>query len=201
MSDFVLGAGRASLVGGVLGLCSLVAVIAGEGAMGMDDFAGSGLAAAAGWAGFVAAALLVVGLVGLAVRHAAVLSGAGRAALGVLVFATALTVGAASTTALVVPTLAAQAPELIESPPTPVPPTFIFSGLVMGVATLVVFGSLRRVGLVSRGVGWLLATAAVVAMLPLPSRYFLLALAVGVVVMAKAPAREMPPVAAGAQTA
>ncbi|UMG91518.1 hypothetical protein [Nocardioides sp. TF02-7] len=127
----VRSAGRAALGGGVLGLVSLVVVIAGETRDG-SGFMSTTAAALAGWAGFVAAALLVVGLIGLAVRHAGVLPAAGRGALLLLGLATALTVGASSTLALVVPTLADRAPDLVEDPPTAVPPTFIFSGLVMG---------------------------------------------------------------------
>lgn len=183
-----LGAGRAAIAGGVLGLGSLVAVLVGEGTKG-TDFMGTPAAALAGWAGFVASALLMVGLVGVAVRFGAVLAGAGRAALLVLSFATAMTVGASSTLALVVPALVDRMPELVSDPPAAVPPTFIFSGLVMGVCAIVLAVGLRRTGAAPRGVTTLLIVGAVLSMVPLPSRFFLLALAVGLLLVL-APARE-----------
>lgn len=186
---FAQQAGRSAIVAGVLGLVSLVAVIAGEVSLGMDGFAESGLAIAAGWSAFAASALLVVGLLGLGVRYVDLLSAAGRTALLVLTLATAVTVGATSTMALVVPAAAQRAPDLVANPPMVVPPTFIFSGLVMGICGLVIVTGMRRAGLLSRGGTWLLTTGSVLAMLPLPSRFFLLAFAVGVVVLAPVAAR------------
>lgn len=180
---FVRQTGRAAMVGGGLALASLVTVFVVEtrAADGMMSASGATLA---GWGSFVAASLLAVGLLGLAVRYAGVLSTAGRIALGVLGFATAITVGASSTLALVVPTLVEQAPELVTDPPAAVPPTFILSGLVSGIATLVLATALRKAG--QRGVGLVLLYAgAVVTMVPLPSRFFLLAFAVGVLLVSQ----------------
>lgn len=181
--DLAKGAGRAAIVGGALGLAALVAVLAGEATQGADGFMDSAVAPLAGWASFAASALLVVGLLGLAVRHAAVLSGAGRVALLVLGFATALTVGATSTLALVVPTLVEEAPALVDDPPAAVPPTFILSGLVMGICAIVLAVGLRRAG-VGQRLTTLLIVAAVITMVPLPSRFFLLSVAVGMLALA-----------------
>ena len=190
--ELVAGAGRAAIAGGVLGLASLVTALTGEISQG-EDFMGTVAAQLAGWAGFVASALLVVGLLGVAVRYCAVLSGAGRWALLVLGFATAMTVGASSTLALVVPTLADEAPTLVNDPPAAVPPTFIFSGLVMGVCAIVLAVGLRRAGAVPAAVSTLLIVGAVVTMVPLPSRFFLLAFAVGLLALAGTPEREAAP--------
>ena len=184
----VAGAGRAAVVGGVLGLGSLVAVLAGEVREG-ESFMGTTVAQLAGWAGFVASALLVVGLLGVAVRYGSLLSGAGRGALLVLGFATAITVGASSTLALVVPTLADKAPELVSEPPAAVPPTFILSGLMMGVCAIVLAVGLRRTGAAPGPVTALMIAGGVVTMVPLPSRFFLLAVAVGLLALAPAKLR------------
>lgn len=195
----VVNAGRAALAGGVLALGSLVTVLVGETTKG-TDFMGTTTAALAGWAGFVASALVIVGLLGVAARYAAVLSGAGRVALLVLGLSTALTVGASSTLALVVPTLVDVAPELVNDPPAAVPPTFILSGLVMGICAIVLAVGLRRTGAVSRGVTTLLMAGAVLAMVPLPSRFFLLAFALGALALipGELPAEVESPVAAPA---
>lgn len=176
-------AGRAALAGGVLGIGSLVAVLVGETTQGMTGFMGSPVAAVAGWATFAASTLLVVGLVGVAVRYSGLLSGIGRMAVLVLGFATAVMVGVNATLALVVPTLAEVAPGVAEDPPAAVPATFVLSGLVMGVSALVLAVSLRRSGALARGVFGLLVAGAVLAMAPLPSRFFLLAFAVGVLAL------------------
>lgn len=188
----VARAGRAAIAGGVLGLVSLGTVLAGEISQG-EDFMTTVAAQLAGWAGFVASALLMVGLLGVAVRYGAVLSCAGRWALLVLGFATAMTIGASSTLALVVPTLADKAPTLVNDPPAAVPPTFIFSGLVMGMCAIMLAVGLRRTGAVVPSVGMLLIVGAVVTMVPLPSRFFLLAFAVGLLALGRTPERQAVP--------
>lgn len=162
----------------MVALVSLVLVLGGEVARGAD-FMGSPPAVLGGWLSFVAAALLMVGVSGLAVRFTAGLSAAGVAGLAVLSFATAMTVGAASTLALVVPTLADKAPSIAADPPAAVPATFILSGLAMGVSGIVLAVALRRAApWLPRWSTALLIVGSVVTIVPLPSRYFLLAFAV-----------------------
>jgi len=179
----VATAGRAAVAGGVLALASLGTVLVGEGTLG-TDFMGTAAAVLAGWAGFVASALLVVGLMGVAVRYGAAVPVAGRWALLVLGFATAMTVGASSTLALVVPTLVDRMPALVAEPPAAVPPTFVLSGLVMGASAIVLAVSMRRADTAQRGLTAVLIAGGVVAMVPLPSRFFLLAIAVGLLALA-----------------
>lgn len=179
MKDLHLpGAAAASTAGGVVALGSLVAVLVGE-ARGADEFMASTGAKLAGMAGFLGAALLVVGVVGFAVRYLVVLGPAGRVAVAVLTFATAVTTGSAATLALVVPYVADDLPGLVTDPPGVVPPSFIFSGLVMGVCGLVVAVGLRRAAVVPGWTTVLLIVGSVVTMVPLPSRFFLLAIAIG----------------------
>jgi hypothetical protein len=183
MNGFVRSTGIAAIFGGVLALTALVAVFVIE-ARADDNMMSAPGAMAAGWASFVAASLLAVGLLGVAVRYTTVLSSAGRIALILLGFATAITVGATSTLALVVPYLLERTPDIVHNPPAAVPPTFILSGLVSGIAAIILASALRRAG--ERGIGTnLMFVGAVLTMVPLPSRFFMLAFAVGVLLLAQ----------------
>lgn len=186
ITRFIRMTGQTSVAGGVVAFGALVTVLAGEAMLGPDDFMTSAGALAAGWAGFVGAALFSVGLVGFAVVLVPGLTRVGRTALGVLVFAQAITTGSMATLALVVPHIAERLPEFVAEPPAAVPPTFIFSGIVSGICAIVIAVGLRRAGRTpTLGTGLLLA-AGVVTMVPLPSRFFLLAVAVGLVVLTSA---------------
>ncbi len=190
IAGFVRSAGLAAITGGVLALAALVTVFVIEG-RAEDNMMTSSGATVAGWATFVAASLLAVGLLGVVVRYVGVLSAVGRGALLVLGFSTAVTVGAASTLALVVPHLLERMPDLINNPPAAVPPTFILSGLVSGICAIVLAVALRRAGL--RGTATnLLIVGGVVTMLPLPSRFFMLAIAVGVLLLGPGVRAEQP---------
>lgn len=164
----------AAIAAGAIGLVAATLAIGGEVTQG-TDFMGSPLAAVAGWLSFASPALLVVALVGVAVRWSGHLGRGGATALLVLAFATAATVGAAATLALIVPALVDIAPEMAVSPPAAVPATFILSGLVMAASSICLAFALRPH--LTKGQFRLLVAGSVVAMLPLPSRSFLLAFA------------------------
>jgi hypothetical protein len=103
-------------------------------------------------------------------------------AWAVLLLATVAAAGGAATLALVVPTVAERLPELATNPPASVPATFIISGLVMGVTGVVLGLGLRRVAPeLPRWTVNLFIVGSVVAIVPLPSRYFLLAFGVAAV--------------------
>lgn len=169
------------MLGGVLATIALITVLVIE-ALATDGRMSAAGATAAGWASFLAAAFLIVGLLGLTVRYVGILPTIGRTALLALGFATAITIGATSTLALVVPTLLGRMPDLVDNPPPAIPLTFIISGLISGICAIILAVSLRRAGV--RGTGTnLLFLAAVLTMVPLPSRFFMLSIAVGVLLL------------------
>lgn len=185
-NSIVRTTGRAAMIGGVAGLTSLIVVLAGEISQG-EAFMGTDLAAITGFLGFMGACLLVLGLVGLNVRYSASLGKVGQTALLVLTFASTVMAGVASILALIVPDVATRFPEFNESPPPAVPATFIISGLVMGISALVLAFALRRSVGLSRRLFTLLVIAAVVTIVPLPSRYFLLSVAVAALLLLDVP--------------
>jgi hypothetical protein len=180
-TEIVRWARAGALASGALGTVSMVGVLAGEVLQG-EDFMGSSAAQALGWASFAAACALVLGVAGLGLVLGPALTRGMSRAWGVLLLATAAATGAAATLALVVPALVDRAPELATEPPAAVPATFILSGLAMGVSGVVLGLGLRRArpGL-PRWVVNLFVVGSVVAIVPLPSRFFLLALGVAAV--------------------
>lgn len=171
----------AALAGGIVATVSMVGVLVGEFGMG-EDFMGSAPAQLLGWATFAAAGALVLGIAGIGAAGARSLSAAMTGAWAVLLLATVAATGGAATLALVVPTIAERLPELAADPPASVPATFIISGLVMGVAGVALGLGLRRAAPeLPRWTVNLFIVGSVVAIVPLPSRYFLLAFGVAAV--------------------
>ena len=189
-----LGIARgAAYSAGVTGAASLVLALGSE-IVGGETLMDSPVATLAGWLGYIGAALLVLGIAGFIVRFTRELPAGAVVAASVMLFATAITVGSSATLALLVPSLAEAAPELAASPPAVVPATFILSGAVMGICGVVVAAGLRRSApWLPRAAQALLIAGSVVAVLPLPSRYFVLALAVAVLIGARADHRENAP--------
>lgn len=167
-----------ALAAGVLATVSLVGVLAGEIGQG-TDFMGTAAAELMGWTGFAAACALLLGIAGLG---PALTSSGQRSAWAVLLVATGAMTGGTATLALVVPAIVDVAPDLATDPPVGVPATFILSGLVMGVSAIVLAVGLRRtVPELPRWAYTLLVVGAVVTIVPLPSRFFLLAFGIAAV--------------------
>lgn len=184
-----LGIARgAAFAAAVTGAVSLVLALGGEIVLG-EQFMVSPVSTVAGWLGYIGAALLALGIAGFVLRFVRELPAGAVVAAAVMLFATAtaITVGSSGTLALIVPALADAAPELATSPPAVVPATFILSGAVMGICGVVVAAGLRRSApWLPRAAQALLIAGSVVAVLPLPSRYLVLALAVAVLIGARA---------------
>ena len=166
---------RAASAAGALATIGLVGVVAGEVVVG-SDFMETASAQLLGWCGFAAACALVLGVAGLGGRLSTARE---HAWWSLLLLGTAVTTGGAATLALVVPTLADRAPELATDPPAAVPATFIVSGIVMGVSGIALTLRVRAaVPTLPQPVFLLMLVGSVVAILPLPSRFFLLAFGV-----------------------
>ncbi len=172
-------AARCGVAGGVLGLVSLIGVMIGEIVVG-SDFMESGAMVVLGAGSFLGSCLLVVAMLGVALRVGPLLRGGGLLALGGLALAAAATAGA-SATLLLVPGLSDRAPDLLTDPPAVVPGLFIVSGLLLGLTLIALTVALRRVADLPTWVTRLMLVAAVVTMVPLPSRYFLVAVALAAV--------------------
>lgn len=168
-------AAHAAAVAGVLATVSMAGVIVGEVVVG-SDFMETTASELLGWAGFAAACGLVLGIGGLS---GLLTSRAQQAWWAALLLGAAATTGGAATLALVVPTIVDRLPELATDPPAAVPATFIISSIVMGISGIGLSLRLRASlpGL-PRPVFLLMIVGSVVAILPLPSRFFLLAIGV-----------------------
>jgi hypothetical protein len=166
---------HAATVAGALATVGMAGAIIGEVVVG-TDFMETTAAQLLGWASFAAACAMVLGVAGLGSR---LRTSGEQTWWGVLLLATAATTGAAATLALIVPALADKAPDLANNPPAAVPATFILSGVVMGVSGILLALRVRAAdpGL-PRSVFLLLVVGSVVSILPLPSRFFLLAFGV-----------------------
>jgi hypothetical protein len=166
---------HAATAAGALATVGMAGAIIGEVVVG-TDFMETTSAQLLGWCSFAAACLMVVGVAGLGNRPR---SAKEQIWWALLLLGTAATTGAAATLALVVPALADRAPELASNPPVAVPATFIISGVVMGVSGILLALRVRASNpTLSRSVFLLLVVGSVVAILPLPSRFFLLAFGV-----------------------
>lgn len=126
-------------------------------------------------------ALLSIVLLLLGLAHLASTSAALRSAPAAVVAAAAGTLlmsGAAWTQLVVLPALATEAPRMADQGHSLVTAGYILSFLAAGLGWLLVALRLRRDQLLGRGRVRLLVAGAVLMIVPLPGRWFLLAIAV-----------------------
>ncbi|MFA9431143.1 hypothetical protein [Egicoccus sp. AB-alg2] len=163
---------------GPLAVASLALVVAAEVAgPGM----GSPVGVVAAVLGLLAATTLLMGMVGLHVRSVAVVEGRADRPFLLLLAGGALAAGGMWDLVFTVPVLTANAPELLQQQHPSVLAGYLISYGLLGLGALLWTLTLRRHGAISRADGrWLLA-GSVVCFTPLPTRFFLLAVAISVV--------------------
>lgn len=129
-----------------------------------------------------ALALLSLLLLLVALARLVVSSGLQERGLGAVLLAatgTVLTAGGAWAQLVLLPVLAVEAPDVAEGGATLLTAGYVVSFLVLGAGWLLLGLHLRRAGVPSR----LLIAGAVLAIAPLPTRWFLLAVAVSVLAL------------------
>ena len=169
----------AVLAAGPLGVLALVAFVAAIVVDGDDELvlATSELAIASSVAGLASLVLLIIGLFGVAIRVSSVRRGAGLVGWSIACVGTVLTAGGQWALLFVLPGLAGSAPDLAANGIGSVQAGYVVSFLVMAVGWLIVGITLLRAD-APRLASWLVLVGAVFCVAPLPSRFFLLAVAV-----------------------
>jgi hypothetical protein len=176
----------------VLSLVLLIAALAVTG----DDIgavARSPLGVAANAIALLSVGLLLVGLVHLVRASSSLHDQAGGVAALLAGAGTLLLAGGAWSQLVMLPALAVEAPAMANAGHPLVTAGYVGSFLLAGAGWLLVALRVRRDGLVTRGHARLLLAGSLLMIAPLPSRWFLLALAVTLV------ARRRPAEAAAPQ--
>lgn len=168
----------AALWTGPLAVASVALVIAAEvRSPGMLNAIGT----AGAIAGLLAGVALVIGTVGLHLRHRDPAAGGGDLAFLVMLAGAVLAAGGMWDQVFTLPVLASNAPELLQEPHASVLAGFLLSYGILGAGALAWTISARRRGQLSKAdARWLIA-GSVVCFTPLPSRFFLLAIAISIV--------------------
>ena len=173
----------AAFLSGLISVAVIITVLSGEAIHG-GDYLLSSTARFAGISALAAAALLVVGILGVAIRFASVLSPTGRVAIIAVTLAAALTVAVEGTYGLILIDVMARIPEIAETPPAALEVAFPAARFTLGLAGILLAWSLRRSRFAPTASWVFLLIASVVALVPMPSSYLLFAFAVGAVLRA-----------------
>ena len=176
-SNLIRWAGLAAILAGVLLVVGdLLDLAIGFGDEPFSEVATTGTHALQSWIRLIGAVLLLIGLVGLYARQSEAAGPLGLAGFLVAFLGTALFMGFVWAILFLTPTLAVEAPVLLDEGP---PPGFFFTlitfsvgWLLFGIATLLARVYPRTAALV-------LIIGAVLAILPLPFTGIVLAVAVG----------------------
>ena len=171
----------------VLSLLLLLAALAVHGSE-VSDLARSPLGALSSAVALVSVGLLLLGLVHLALTAPGLQDRIGMWAVLAAGFGTLLLVGGTWSLLVVLPALAVEAPALAREGTALVSAGYIVSFLATGLGWLLVALRLRGSTVLSSGQSALLLAGSVLMVVPLPSRWFVLALAVTLVARTPVPA-------------
>jgi hypothetical protein len=167
-----------ALFAGPLAIASVALVIAAEiTSPGMLN----PLATAGAIAGLLAGVALVIGTVGLHLRHRDPETTAGDLPFLLMLAGAVLAAGGLWDQVFTLPVLAANAPELLQQAHPSVLAGFLLSYGILGAGALAWTISMRRhQQLAKPSVRWLIA-GSIICFTPLPTRFFLLAIAISIV--------------------
>ena len=177
----------AALAPGPVSLLALLLFVTAAVVEGFESdlaLARSPIASASSVAGLIGLILLVIALVGMAQRFASLQAGVGRVGVGIALVGTLLSIGGQWSTVFVVPGLARMDDATAEATTSGIPLVvagFIASFLVLALGWILIAVALLKDEGVPRWAGVFLLVAAVICIVPLPARFFLIAVAVSMI--------------------
>ncbi|MBA3373850.1 MAG: hypothetical protein M3493_10145 [Actinomycetota bacterium] len=180
LSQFIRWARPIALLSGPLAIISVALVIASEISSGgsVEAMEGSMTGMLGGVLGLIGAIALLIGLVAVYAYEYDRLTSLGVWGFIVALAGAAMSVGGLWSQVFVVPYLIAEAPQLLEQGAGPVMAGFILSYALLGLGGLVFSIATLRGRAFPRWSSIVAIVGAVLCLAPLPSRYFLFAIAV-----------------------
>lgn len=179
-STFISWGRAIGMSAGPLAIASVALVIASEVGSGgsIEAMEGSATGLLGGVLGLLGAIALLIGLIAVYLHQHDRLSRLGDVGLFVALAGAAMSVGGVWSQVFVTPFLIAEAPELLEQSPGPVLAGYLISYTLLGVGALFFSIATLRGRAFPRWTSVVAIVGAVVCLAPLPSRYFVFAIAV-----------------------